>query len=483
MGVYANTMTASTPQRRPVSITNTGDITADASSSSRLAVRQRYNGTTVANAGNIAASGYYANGVVARDVWGNVVVDNQAGGTIVADGSGGDATGVFAQSVFGSATVYNAGDISATSNGRATGVITDTGYGLAEIHNSGNISAHGVGMAMGAVMYGNEVARLTNDGTIVADAHASTYQAMSYGSIAVAGISVTLNYGSITSGATVDGDGLAVAFGALGYGDAVTIVNEGTIASAGDVSSATRRLRRLRLRPLQRRLQHGYIGATALGHRQRLCYGVTSIVSGARAWTTIDAASPPGGRVQGKASRRRDHYGLYAAYVPCGAIVGQASTIRPGGRVFHVQRLQTSPTAMPRDEHGITSSARARRGPAGEGRDNPRSLLRHAGQRGGLAVSAAAGTGYAYATGAKNTDYYGLSTVTNTGDITVNAASGWGIAEANGVDSFGLYGGSIDNSGTITAVATVDRGYAMAYASSLYSPGADVATTSRRPSW
>lgn len=378
-----------------------------------------YSDATVANSGDIAASGalgYDVTTVSAYSVYGNVAVTNQAGGTIAASANvyGGTAYGIHAQSVYGDSTVSNNGDITANAGalfGDATAI------GAASASNDFSDLSNGVDASIGAVatVYdgyalaigayaagGNAVTTLTNDGSISADASASYGEAVAIGALTRAGyngIAVTLNSGDISAQASVGYGGDATAIGAYTYGNVATVVNSGTIVADADADFG----------------QASATGAIAYGFYAAV-YNYNDISVSASA--DFDQAQATGAYA----------YGYY------GASIDNTGTISASATAYDGTASAT----------GVSSYAKIFAGYVTN--DN--------------SISAAA-TGYvADATGVSNYAYYfGPAVTYNYGDIAAVAQADH-FATAIGVDNFAFgYDSVVINDGSITAQANSGGAY------------------------
>ena len=171
---------------------NYGGISAYGGGDANAVDIAAYGGIVIANGGSLLAGVYSYGGSVADvtsvamySAVGDIVLDNQAGASIVAIADHGDAIAVAAVTGLGSIDVTNAGDIQASSHGHnATGV-------SAYAHSDGNIYP----------AYSNVA--VANSGTIGADLHSS--------------------YGRIS------------AWGVYGHGHDVSVVNDGSVSAVADV--------------------------------------------------------------------------------------------------------------------------------------------------------------------------------------------------------------------------------------------------------
>jgi hypothetical protein len=250
-----------------VTVDNRGTITTDGKYSFGVMAQSTYGDVTVDNSGAIDGSGKYAYGVVAASNGGDVGIHNADGGKI--SGYSGDllAVGAFANANNdGSATIDNAGVISATAVGYAqlaygvvvqtgagaglvsngdTGVITaDNSYGSARavivrssaggdasVDNAGEIVATATGSgeylssdAIGVYVYApGALASVDNTGTITA----TSASGLADGVFAAGAVADVYNSGSITA------DGYTWGAGIEAQGDdAATVVNTGTISAS-----------------------------------------------------------------------------------------------------------------------------------------------------------------------------------------------------------------------------------------------------------
>jgi hypothetical protein len=404
---------------------NNGDISAIASTgtggtSEAIGVYTSalFSGSSVTNSGSISASAFgpgQASGIVASSVYGDVIIDNT--GAISANAPQGSATGVYASSLYGSAELTNS--------------------------DTGSITASGGSDAAGVVLYGNSVSRLTNHGSVSAIVDADSGSATAYGSIAAAGIGVTLNYGSIEADATVAYAGTAQAIGALSYGSAATIVNEGSITANAAV---------------------GIGDALATG---AYAYGE---FSGIYNYGDIAASASAGdGNAYAFALNSIGINGSSVYNASTGDIAASANVVDGFAVAKGAYNLGVFYGAVATNEGSISATATVS-GSVGSsvagaiGLEN--ASLRYGDavvvNNGDISASASGGAGYSLAKGVYNFGYLYNAQLTNAGDITASASNAYGYATAFGVQSVSaLYGNAgTDNTGTISAIAHVDVGFA-----------------------
>jgi hypothetical protein len=232
----------------PVSITNSGDITADNSAlSAGIQATTNYPGAdiVVTNDGNIVANGYFGGSgidISALGTGSSATVTNTAtlihaeqtgnygygavGIVVSADAtaginnsgsiesvSGGLATGLMALSLTGDANISNSGGVDVTSYANAYygayGLVAASANGTAHVDNSGVVTVHSDGyIAIGVQANSLAGTTVNNSNSILADGY------VAYGVYATTGDGDV----AITNGATgtITGDGIAAAFGVLG---------------------------------------------------------------------------------------------------------------------------------------------------------------------------------------------------------------------------------------------------------------------------
>jgi len=192
-------------------------------------------GAYASNGGSIVADAYAGAdfGVTALYAYSpldNVVVVNQAGGSISGTGDGGQGVGIYAHS-YGAAIVNNDGTVSGnSSSGAGLGIVAYAVFGPAAIDNGGSVDAYsetGHSLAVDAISVFYD-ASVDNSGTISA----------SSGDYAGGALAVSL-YGnaSIDNTGSIDASSPASdAYGAVAsakyYGDA-SVYNAGTIVASG----------------------------------------------------------------------------------------------------------------------------------------------------------------------------------------------------------------------------------------------------------
>ena len=199
-----------------VSSSQNGDAFAD--NSGHIGVTSKYigtgidasgmTGTDVANSGDIAVDAWYAYGIRASSAAGDVSIDNSGsidavyGGTLFA----GKAWGILALTTAGDISVDNAGDIYTSVSSQSVGIFARPAEGSATVSNSGSIFAGSYdGTAVGVF------ARADNGDIAVSNAAGGSIEAYSA-------------YGQ--------------AYGVLGSGVDVDVVNDGDITATGFYAAA-----------------------------------------------------------------------------------------------------------------------------------------------------------------------------------------------------------------------------------------------------
>ncbi|QIL19491.1 hypothetical protein [Thermomonas sp. HDW16] len=185
----------------------------------------------VANEGMIEGYAYgQSAGIFGRAAQGDVTIDSS--GSIDVTSGGDVAVGAFARADYGTASVNNSGDITA-SDFPGGDFIGDTAYGIfargmyADASNSGSIVADGYYYATG-------IFATSLEGTTVANTGGSITATAEYGATGIdarsadGDVTVT-NAGDITATTTVDG----TAYGIFAQGIYTDVVNSGTITADG----------------------------------------------------------------------------------------------------------------------------------------------------------------------------------------------------------------------------------------------------------
>ena len=255
--LYGNAIGIRTGRYGYTTIDNSGDINAYTYiGSSRGIAAYSFYGIDVTNSGDIDAESAFAGtsrGILAQATY-DVSVTN-SGNVSATSFQGGSAQAIRATSQYGYASIYNEGDLSATSTFSNSIAIVAVGYDGAYVNNSGNITANNTNAnAFGMYVFTeNGDALINNYGDITAsnygggasgiynisndnnaivnnagDITASTTYGGSYGiyNTALYGASAILNSGDISASSYYDATGL---FAKSSYGIAY-------INSSGDVS-------------------------------------------------------------------------------------------------------------------------------------------------------------------------------------------------------------------------------------------------------
>lgn len=201
-----------------VTIVNRGDIVASAAfiATGIEAAASGAGGTVeITNDGvvNAFTSYNYTTTGIAASADGNATVTNA--GSVYAAG-GGDSDGIVATTFGGTASVVNAGDVTAVSSqGYANGLVADAAGGVAAITNTGSVQAYSSYVGIGVHAQGYLGTTVDNDGSIF------SYATFAYGIHALSGQGDI----AITNGE----DGSVVAYGALGVG-AFGVATQGDVA-------------------------------------------------------------------------------------------------------------------------------------------------------------------------------------------------------------------------------------------------------------
>jgi hypothetical protein len=189
-------------------------------------------GASVTNSGDIAANAWVSYGIRAFSGQGDVDVDNS--GTIAAYYTGYYAPrfafGVHAESVVGDIAVDNSGDISATAASQAFGVFASSSYGDISVESSGSLAATADSSLAAAIFATNVYGDVSVDNSGDAVALAGTDKSASVSLFARS------NYGSasITNSGDVESASAAgTAYGVLVRGYDAGIANSGSVAATG----------------------------------------------------------------------------------------------------------------------------------------------------------------------------------------------------------------------------------------------------------
>jgi hypothetical protein len=492
------------------SMENAGNISAYASTANGTAVAMgtssHYDVSSISsNVGNILADGYAGVGIVEsvgvyNYAFATSAVSNGDTGNIRALAEVGDgyafAYGVWAAGGY-SATLSNDGSISAHASvdagttyfgthgatARTIGANVMANYGDAYLSNgaSAGIDAYssvqgdtGRAYAFGAVVHGENIARIDNQGSISAQAAASSGIAVTLGDIAYGGFAVNLNYGSLAADSTVQGDGYAEAIGQYAFGEVSTIVNEGAVAANSTVGSGDAHAAGAKAYGnFAASYNYGDIAASAsAGNGNASAYGVYSFgVSGSSVYNSGTGAITASAGVADGNAVALGVYNVayfYGAYVTNeGSITTTASASGSGiaGAIGTENIALRYGDAVTVNNGDISATASAGSGTAlAKGIYNFAYVYdAHVTNAGNVSAAASNAYGYAIATGVENVShYYGDTTVANDGDISAVAHADLGIAQATGVHSSAYFDGTVDNNGSIIAAADAGAGYATA---------------------
>jgi hypothetical protein len=242
-------------QNGSASVDNSGGITIAASLNGGRGIDvEGFAGATATNSGAIDVDAKYAYGVFAKAGDGDVSVTNEAGGAIDAYSGVGYATGMFgysgggdtvlsndgtiasdgysqsvglfARAAQGDATASNTGSISSYAYyGAAVGIYANAPYGTVTVSNVGDIAvtgpgAYGVGVAFGVLADGASVA-VSNDGDISATGYILANGIDARGD----DLASVSNTGSVAAVALGNATGISAASG----DGAVSVQNDGEV--------------------------------------------------------------------------------------------------------------------------------------------------------------------------------------------------------------------------------------------------------------
>lgn len=423
-GRYGNAYTANADDGK-IYAQATGDYTIAEAVNNGAA---RYGNAVTSNAGGVYAtangtSGARAVGIVNYSTGSLATVDNDGSVSAVGTSTAGRgfAIGIQNASELYDASTYNAGNISVRADGSAgasaAGALSTAGkssYVLNEIDGDIDVvasSQSGVALGFGAYVSAPEVATLLNYGDIFTQASGVGGIAYAYGAIVLggyAGIGLLTNAGNINADASAMGGGAAFATGAYVTSEVATIFNDGstavTASSDGDGGMAV-----------------------AMGAR---IYGVNSAINNYGNLT---------------AGASTDGYGSIAT------AAGAYSIGLLDSFVHNSNNIHASANAM-----GAEASA------IGAGSIGYYFSSYTSNTETGTIVAEASGD-HATATGLLNVSVlYGDAVTTNEGSVSA-LADGVLSATAIGSYNFASYTASVHNSGSITASADSDSGYAIAY--------------------
>lgn len=358
------------------------------------------------NDGRVRTS--HASAIVAYAVSGDVGIANN-GGVYASHGDGIDA-----YSLRGSVSVGNDGTIASYGGSLARGIQAASVYGNASVANRGSIEAS-VGTSYGnAMAYGANVrgygASLSNDGSIVA------------------------------SGYTGYGAGMAIASNVAGYGSSATTTNNGSLHA--DFRAAIG-------------------GATAIGAGNS-ALGASGFYNSGLGQVSASASTGYG---------RSNAYGVFAtgsvvAVTNAGSIAADSHADR--GIAYARGSFGYAPYGASSTHNTGTIAASADAGSAygnafAFGADTVGSSYASTGNSGSIGATASANgdRGFARAVGANTSALY--ANQDNSGGIAASASVGLGgVGYAFGSYTAGKYGVTDRNTGSISASATTNQGFASA---------------------
>ncbi|MFT3807601.1 autotransporter outer membrane beta-barrel domain-containing protein [Arenimonas sp.] len=472
-------------------LVNYGAIAAYGGGDANAVDMTAYDDVLVENAGSLlayvdAASGsaYDVTAVNLYSVAGDIDVVNQAGATISANASLGDATAIHAVAADGSVIVANAGDISASTYGaHATGIYADANgggyfpdYSIVEVVNEGNIEADvqayfGRAYSVGVLAYGYNV-NIANDGSIDA------YAGIEHGnSVAIGVQAIGEQFSTVVNGEYGDIDVTAVSGGGIYYGPdaaALGVFTAGTSAmttNLGDISASATAysqaavvsawgVRTYGLIGFATTVNYGDIEATSISHSTAE-YGSYAFAYGAETSTFYlyyTATAVNEGNISATAQVYRGaaiSYGLqtqarYAAnYNGEDGVISAVSIVEYTGRA-NATGTSTYGMYYSHDVNAGTISAYA--------------LSHGSADTGNFTYGAANATG-----ASQESPLFGGVVMVNSGDIHATAiteeALGFfhGGAGATGVYQYGKYYAGLENSGDITAYASSELGIVASY--------------------
>ncbi|MBS0194188.1 MAG: autotransporter outer membrane beta-barrel domain-containing protein [Proteobacteria bacterium] len=421
---------------------NTGDVAAHATSTTGLATATGvlavgYHAADATNQGTISATASGAQAVAAgMDTVSFLQATTRNAGTITVEADGtlapygqfeAMAVGVYNAAALHDSSIDNSGSISVTAS--ATTDITGTsgflvakaigaravnasGGGQALISNSGDISAsavtsQGYASAWGAVVqsgaYGVGDAEIDNSGSIASSAISAVGGSVTFGAYVHSGDTAAIvNQGDI-SATSQGGRGYANVSSATAYATGAKVYGFGTGAGGSSVSN------------------HGTIQAHAAIVGGYMAEATALDIYGSR--STIDNAA--GASIY--ATANTELFGL-----------AHAVGIKAGGK-YGVNVVNDGHIVVYSHAHAYDNG-----------------VYGYTGASGAVGVEAKA-------------NYKGNISVVNHGDISAHAVTEHGVtffdagAGATGIHAYARYNGVVENSGTISAIASSDLGDAAAY--------------------
>ena len=215
---------ASGSQPGDITITNSGDLTANATSGNAFNIyANAYADLSITNSADLVTTNTgtgSAIGIVGKAKNGAITLTND--GDITATAANTIANGMYLYSGAGGSIIVNNGDITATSNNNSATGIYSASLGDQTITNSGAIDATGLGNAQGIFGLGLGDVTITNTGAID-----------SFGLLGVAyGLTATslLGNATVTNDAAIstDAGGASIGINVYADGDA-TVTNSGAI--------------------------------------------------------------------------------------------------------------------------------------------------------------------------------------------------------------------------------------------------------------
>lgn len=420
-------------------ITNNGAISAHASHS-----------------GGYSVTGLYVGGTLSG------TLTNSSTGTISVSGNGTDATSYYGIYINGdiasTGTLTNAGNITVDVHGvnttaSAVGIYVN-GNMAGTLNNSGHITVNAYGQtsafAYGILVDGTLSGTINNSGTISATAQADTSYAYAYGiyinnDLAAGG--KLINSGTISATSKVYSDSTGAAFGVYIGGDlAGSLTNSGTI------------------------------GATAINTHSYTAYAYGVYVDGSLSGTLTNS-----GTISATATANTSHayaYGVYVGSDLSGSLINSGS-ISATANVYsdsngYAYGVYVGGTLSGSLNNSGTISATANNSHSndpyafGVYLNNGIATNGTLTNSGTIRATANANSSSAYAYGV----YVGgtlAGSLTNTSTGTISAAAN-GTQTANHAYAYGVYvnnlTGTLNNAGTITAVA--NNNYSSAYAYGVY---------------
>jgi fibronectin-binding autotransporter adhesin len=312
---------------------------------------------------------------------------------------------------------------------------------------------YGRAYAFGAVAQGGNQARVTNEGSILADAYTIAGDAISLGDLAYGTFAVNLNYGEVNSQASVAGAGFAMAIGQYSFGEVSTVLNAGDTFAHADVGDGA-------AYAIGARLQGAYVAAYNDGQLQ------------AEAQAGSGLASAQGIAAYGFYGASVDNNGELGAVASVGS--GDASAVGAYAYAYVAGAYVSNVGSIAAEASTGYGTAAAYGALAISYIYGPAAVYNQ-----GEILASASGPGDASATGAMLLVYDGYAIAYNAGHIGAVADSfggSYGTAEATGLHvdhMFGKYNmpiAEVANYGDIEAVATRtgEQGFAQATGASVF---------------